>query len=121
MRPANLDALVAAARAGGYDPGGPRPMSRRTLGGELLEWRLTTPDVALGDGLIPFLIDWGATPHPTSRALPRTPLLEWRAGHPDPESIGAILTALGAELPVARSDRATLTAVVQGAAGPVSL
>lgn len=121
IRPADLDTLVAAARAAGYDPGEPRPMSRHTPAGELLEWRLTTPDVALGDGLVPFLIDWGSTPHPTSRALPQTPLLEWRAGHPDPESIGAILTALGAELPVARADRATLTAVVHGADGPVSL
>ena len=36
------------------------------------------------DGLVPFLIDWGSTPHPTSRDLPRTRLTSWTAIHPTP-------------------------------------
>jgi hypothetical protein len=121
IRPPDLDAAVALARAAGYDPGGIRTMSRRTTDGELLEWRLTALDVARGDGLVPFLIDWGATPHPTSRPLPQTPLREWRATHPDPDSIAVVLTALGADLPIARADQPSLTAVVEGGHGPVQL
>ena len=44
-----------------------------------MQWRLTPPQIELNDGLVPFLIDWGSTPHPTSRDLPRTRLASWTA------------------------------------------
>jgi hypothetical protein len=121
IRTTDLDALIAEARDGGYDPGDPVDMSRRTADGELLEWRLTPPQFGYGDGLVPFLIDWGATPHPTSRDLPQTELIEWRATHPDPASVRPALAALRADLHVDIADHVSLTAVVQGTAGPVPL
>jgi hypothetical protein len=121
VRPPNLDATIAEAREGGYDPGEPRGMSRRTADGELLEWRLTMAPVPYGDGLVPFLIDWGTATHPTARDLPRTPLLEWRAEHPDPASVRPALAALRLDLPIAIGERAALIAVVQGRDGPVTL
>jgi catechol 2,3-dioxygenase-like lactoylglutathione lyase family enzyme len=119
-RTTDLDATVAAARAAGYDPGDPVPMARRTPDGTWLEWRLTPPQPA-GDGLVPFLIDWGGTPHPAGRDLPETRLLEVTARHPDPDSVTPALTALGVELEVKRGELAALTAVVQGRDGPVPL
>ncbi|WP_327085082.1 VOC family protein [Nonomuraea sp. NBC_01738] len=62
VEPDDLDATVAASRARGYDPGTPFAMSRRTPSGDLLEWRLAF--AAEPDPVIPFLIDWGTTPHP---------------------------------------------------------
>jgi hypothetical protein len=96
-------------------------MSRRTPDGELLEWQLTAVRFDYGDGLVPFLIDWGGTPHPSGRDLPETRLLEVTARHPDPDSVTPALTALGVELEVKRGELAALTAVVQGRDGPVPL
>lgn len=121
IRTDNLDALIAQAREGGYDPGEPRALSRRTTDGALLEWRLTMPRFDYGEGVVPFLIDWGSTPHPTTRELPRTALLELSARHPDPSSVRPALVALRADLHVAFGELAALTAIVQGANGPVTI
>jgi hypothetical protein len=121
VRPDDLDATVATARARGYDPGEAVPMSRRAPSGDLLEWRLTTPDLERSDGLVPFLIDWGATPHPTSRNLPLTPLVSLRGRHPRPAAARAALAALDVHLDVSPGRPAGFTVVVDSARGPVTL
>jgi catechol 2,3-dioxygenase-like lactoylglutathione lyase family enzyme len=121
VRTDDIDALVAQARDGGFDPGEPRAMSRRTPDGELLEWRLTAPRFEYGDGLVPFLIDWGNSPHPTERGLPRAALREFAAVHPDPASVRPALAALRVDLHVDIGERAELRAVVAGADGPAVL
>jgi hypothetical protein len=121
VRTEDIDALVAEARDGGYDPGEPRPMSRRTADGELLEWRLTPTRFEYADALVPFLIDWGETPHPTTRALPRLALREFAAVHPDPASVRPALAALRVDLHIDIGEAADLRAAVEGAAGTVRL
>ncbi|MFF9404874.1 VOC family protein [Streptomyces anandii] len=96
-----LDGAVAAARARGHEPGAVREMSRRRPDGTLLRWRLTDGS-GHPSGLVPFLIDWGASPHPTDSHLPVTGLLELTATAPDPEEIGPLLAAVDADLPVGR-------------------
>ncbi|NJP95679.1 VOC family protein [Nonomuraea sp. FMUSA5-5] len=131
VRPADLDGTLAEARRHGLDLGEPRPMSRRTVDGELLEWRLTMPG---RDPLTPFLIDWGATVHPAERGLPEVPLLSLTGRHPDPERARARLRALGmkpdaergAELGVERGvelevERRDVPALVARLAGGVVL
>jgi hypothetical protein len=86
-------------------------MSRETQDGELLRWRLTSPSAP--GTLHPFLIDWGATPHPTTRGLPSLPLLMVTGTHPDPDSVLAVTDALGLELLVRRADKAGLTAALR--------
>lgn len=120
IRPHDLDTTVAEARAAGYDPGEVLAMSRRTAEGDLLHWRLTAPRVDHGRGLVPFLIDWGSTPHPTSRALPQAPLLSWQASHPQPDSVRPALVALRADLHIDLGDRVALAATVQTPGGPVT-
>lgn len=63
LRVTDIDAAIATARAGGWDPGAATAMSRQRPDGFVLEWRLTwwTPPH-------PFLIDWGTTPHPSQTA-----------------------------------------------------
>ena len=117
----DIDALVHDARDAGYDPGEPATMSRRTVDGELLEWRLTAPRFDYGDGLVPFLIDWGDTRHPTSRPLPQAPLLDFSGRHPDPAAVRPALIALRAELHLEIGELVALTALVEGSAGPVTL
>lgn len=121
VRPPDLDATIAEARAGGYDPGQASSMCRRTSDGDLLEWRLTPAQFRYGDGLVPFLIDWGQTRHPTSGRLPQTTLLEWRATHPDPASVRPALAVLRVDLHIDIAESVALIATVDGRGGPVQL
>jgi hypothetical protein len=98
ISPPDLDAAVAAARAQGYDPGAVRSMSRHRDDGTLLEWRLSDGVGAHPSGLVPFLIDWGTTVHPSASGLPVTPLLTLSATAPDPDEIRPLLSAVGTEL-----------------------
>jgi glyoxalase-like protein len=98
ISPPDLDAAIAAARARGYDPGPAQSMSRRKPDGTLLRWRLTDGDDAHPSGVVPFLIDWSATVHPTASGLPCTPLLALTASAPEPDEIRPLLAALGTDL-----------------------
>ncbi|MFE0677999.1 VOC family protein [Streptomyces sp. NPDC058867] len=98
--PPDLDAAVAEARSRGHDPGPAHPMSRRRPDGTLLRWRLTD-GAAHPSGLVPFLIDWDGSVHPTASGLPVVPLLSVSATAPDPAGIRPLLAALGTELDLA--------------------
>ncbi|WNI16135.1 VOC family protein [Actinacidiphila sp. ITFR-21] len=97
----DVDAAVAAARAHGYDPGPAHPMSRRRPDGTLLAWRLTRSEAAHPSGLVPFLIDWGATVHPTASDLPAATLVGVSATVPDPDALRPLLAAVGTSLALA--------------------
>lgn len=118
ISPPDLDAAIAAARARGHDPGPAYPMSRRTPDGTLLSWRLTGggEDSA---GLVPFLIDWGASPHPAVSGLPVTPLLELTGTAPDPDRVRPLLSALDTELLLAEGP-VGLSFTVRTPNGPVT-
>jgi hypothetical protein len=118
VRTPDLDRAVATARAAGYDPGEPRAMSRRAADGTLLSWRLTTPASDPVEGVVPFLIDWGTTPHPTQRGLPMLALRSLEAKHPDPATIAARLAALDEDLPVKTGQYARLVVTLDG---PITL
>ncbi|MGG7574615.1 VOC family protein [Streptomyces sirii] len=118
VRVTGIAARVAAARARGYDPGDPVAMARRTPDGGRIAWQLTSP----GEGLTPFLLDWGETPHP-SRALPVVPLVSLGATHPEPAAARDELTALGVRWPgepIAAGPAGQLTAVLEGRHGRVA-
>ncbi|MGP4008324.1 VOC family protein [Streptomyces sp. 4N124] len=119
ISPPDLDAAVAAARAQGYDPGPVRPMSRRRPDGTLLRWRLTDGDGAHPSGVVPFLIDWGDSVHPSATGLPVTPLLALSASVPDPDEIRPLLSAVGAEIPLTVGS-ARISFTVDTPRGPVT-
>ncbi|MDQ4115754.1 MAG: VOC family protein [Actinomycetota bacterium] len=99
VRVPDLDAALDAARAAGHDPGPARAMSRRRPDGELLAWRLAFPPDDLG-GVLPFLIDWGATAHPSGSLPGGSTLDELVLEHPEPERVRAVLAAVGGAEPV---------------------
>ena len=121
VRPPDLDRAIAAAIARGYDPGAPRVMSRRASDGTLLTWRLTSFATDPSDRLVPFLIDWGTTPHPTTAALPALHLHSLQAEHPDPIRIQMRLAALDIDLPVRSAQQPRLVVTLQGPDGPIVL
>jgi hypothetical protein len=117
---ADLERRVARSRAKGYDPGPILPLSRQSPSG-LIEWRLTLRGEPGGDGLVPFVIDWGKTPSPALSSTRGCTLRSLRAEHPDPGAIEAMLDALGAELDVARGARPALVARIATPRGEVEL
>ena len=120
LRVEGVDAAVAAARESGYEPGEPWDMSRRIPSGNHLDWRLTLDRDRGHSGLVPFLIDWGQAPHP-STDLPVVPLVGLEAIHPDPDQVEGPLAALGAKLPVKAGNRVSLAATLFGETGLVVL
>jgi len=116
-----IDRVVAEARAAGFDAGAVREMSRMTPDGQRLEWRLTLRDEPAGDGLVPFLIDWGATPHPSANCAPGCRLVRLSAEHPDPAPVGRMLAALGESLDVREGPAPALVAIIQSPRGEAVL
>jgi hypothetical protein len=110
-----IDEAIADARERGYDPGDAFEMSRATDDGEVLTWRLTGAGGL--DGLAPFLIDWGNTPHPTTRGLPSIPLLMVTGVHPEPAAVESAVRTLGMDMLVRRDSKPGLVAVLQSSAG----
>lgn len=98
MKAPDIEALVARARAAGYDPGDISAMSRALPGGGLLEWKLTSK--AGLAGVLPFLIDWGNSPHPSRTSPAGCTLVSLTIEHPDPAEIRRALAALEIDVPV---------------------
>ncbi|GGS74979.1 hypothetical protein GCM10010156_37240 [Planobispora rosea] len=121
VHPADIDAAARQARENGYDPGDVQPLSRRTPDGTLLEWRLTRRDDPAAVRPVPFLIDWGRTPHPAASGLPQLGLDVFTAVHPDPAALRRDLTAVGARLDVAEGPETVLRAVLSTPLGLVTL
>ncbi|NIK59348.1 VOC family protein [Kribbella shirazensis] len=116
IHPPDADAFVAEAREQGVELGELVPLSRRTATGDLLSWRVSSTEPAPYDGLVPFLIDWGATLHPTTTGLPSAELLGLTATHPNAEQVRAVLDRLGLRLDVELGP-SRLTAEVRGPSG----
>ena len=65
-----------------------------------LSWLITIPDDGHlpGDGVLPTLIDWGDTPHPTTKLPERgLELVKLRGFHPKPQEVEGVLAELGLE------------------------
>ncbi|MDS1268802.1 VOC family protein [Lipingzhangella sp. LS1_29] len=95
VRTPDIVSTVATARAAGYDPGPVREMSRRRPDGSLLQWSLTDPRSAQPGGLVPFLIDWGDTRHPSEDLEPQATVEHLHLSAPDPAPAQRALRALG--------------------------
>lgn len=111
----DIEKALAGVRAKGFDPGDVIDGHRLTTTGTLLKWRLTRN--ALTGGLIPFLINWGETPHPASSAPGRLVLESLHIEHPDPPSLLRPLNALGSQVQVQQAPTAALVARLKAQRG----
>jgi hypothetical protein len=98
-----------------------RSGQRELSHGRVLSWRLTYPNVRVGDGLVPFLIDWGDGPHPARTAPGGLELVHLRAEHPDPVAIIEWLRRLGLELLVVAGRAPALIATLDTPRGRLEL
>jgi hypothetical protein len=117
----NLERLAAEASRMGVKLGPVLSGSRRRPDGVLLSWTYTDPKTLLGDGIVPFFIDWGQSPHPSRSAAAGVTLVGLRAQHPEPERVRQILHQLKIDLPVEPGPAAALIATLETARGRVEL
>jgi Glyoxalase-like domain len=96
LRVADIRAVHDRALAAGTGIGVVAPGRRERPDGTVLSWQLTEPLAIPADGIIPFLIDWGASPHPSANAPVGCRLVALRAVHPDAAEITRGLSVLGA-------------------------
>ena len=117
----NLTQIVAEARRHGVPIGDVIPGSRRTPGGVLLSWHISNQRAMVADGLVPFFIDWGNTPHPAKSAAAGATLISLRAEHPDPDKVQRMFGELGLDVPVVKAAKPSLVATIAGTRGPIDL
>jgi hypothetical protein len=116
-----LDRRVADARQRGAQLGAVRSGSRRRLDGVALSWQFTDPGTIVADGLVPFFIDWGASPHPAATASGGPSLIDFRAEHPAADRVRELLSSVGVDLPVAHGSHPALIAILQTTLGRVEI
>ena len=116
-RGTDLAALVARAAGRGVSLGTVRPGSRRRPDGTELRWEVTSLAASLHDGLVPFFIDWGTTPHPARATPPGGQLIAFRAEHPDPAPVRSTLSALSLVLEVEEGPAPALVATIRTPGG----
>lgn len=98
-----------------------RAGARRRSDGVMLAWHLTDPDPLVAGGVVPFLIDWEQSPHPSRAGAQGASLVDLRVEHPDVEGVRRMLRVLDLDVPVTRAARAGLVAVIDGPRGRVEL
>ena len=121
LRRESIESLVARASAAGVHFGPVCSGSRENADGTTLSWKLTDPYIALMDGLVPFLIAWGDTPHPASSAPLGGELIGLRIEHPQSDAVRAALDAVGVQMRVQQSTRKRLVATILTDKGVVEL
>lgn len=119
----DLEGRIERAARAGYDAGRPFPLSRDLPDGTHLEWRVARREGGRrgGEGLVPFLIDWGSCPHPAQSSAAGCALVELVGRHPEPERVRTELAALGVELRVESADEPALITTLDTPRGRVEL
>lgn len=121
VRGSMLDPIVAAAREAGIDLGSVQKGSRRQPDGSVLSWTLTDPYALREGGVLPFLIDWGRSPHPATALPSGCELLALRLLHPEAHRVRSALEALGVDVEVEQERSPGLAATIRGPNGTVEL
>jgi hypothetical protein len=105
-----MELLGAVARGG-----------RRRPDGVELSWELTDPRASVADGIVPFFIDWGPSPHPAQSAAKGATLISLRAEHPDALDVQHMLQQLGLPVTVGPAASAALVATIDCPRGRVEV
>ena len=117
----HLEEIVHGASLAGVALGPVRRGSRLRPDGVVLSWSFTDPHTVVDDGIVPFFIDWGGSPHPARTAAPGCLLTDLRAEHPEPERVRQALRALGLALPVTPGPKPALVALLESPKGTVEV
>lgn len=117
----DLERLRSEAARKGVTLGQVKSGSRRRPDGVQLSWQFTDPWAPVADGIVPFFIDWGDSPHPAHTAAKGATLVSLRGEHPDVPRVSGTLRHLDLDLPVKQGASPALIAVIDGPRGRVEL
>jgi Glyoxalase-like domain len=121
VRASNLDEICRLAQGYGFDLGEIQPGRRQLPDGSWLAWRLTDPPQDRLGGMLPFFIDWGASPHPSQSAPSGGKLGGLRVFHPQSQRLQGFLAAAGIAQPVESAGKPHLLAQIHTTGGLVEL
>jgi len=121
IRTSDIDKFAESARAAGAGIGNVESGRRERFDGSLLRWKVSDPYVLPLNGAIPFVIDWGETPHPAGSLTRAGTLVSLAIEHPDPEEVKNMLQALGVEMLVREGASYRLVAIINTDKGIVEL
>jgi hypothetical protein len=116
LRSARASALSAGAPVGAVIEG------RRTRSdGVELSWVMTEPQGSPGVEVMPFLIDWGTTPHPADSAAGGIGLISVGVGHPDRREVERWFGALAVPIAVEAARTPAIVALLSTPRGRLEL
>jgi len=119
----DLEGVVGRAQVHGLEIGSVLKGGRDRPDGTRVEWRVTDPRLDRAGGLLPFLIDWGSSPHPSEDLPGGAQDGLWLSGfwieHPEPEDLRRRLQILKVEVEVRAARAPALVAQLSTPRGPV--
>jgi hypothetical protein len=101
IRSDDPDALNAAARREGLSLEEPVAMHRDRPDGVRIDWTILNLGSRFGEA-IPFVIDWGASPHPSESVPAGCQLRSFAVLHPEADELARLYAALDIPVPVKR-------------------
>ncbi len=116
--------LRAAALATHWAIGEIHRMSRTRPDGVTFDWQLTLPTIGpAGVAVLPFLIDWGTSAHPSESLDHPIGLLELRIECPNPPGVAEQLSVVGelGSVEFIEAARPGLSALLSTPSGPLGL
>jgi len=121
VHPPDISAIANQLRENKIAFTGPDDGSRKRPDGRVLTWKT----INLADdrhGLLPFFIQWSAgSVHPSNDAPANCSMEYFEIMSTDPDELSMTLKRIGLDLPVQRSDRARLRALISGPKGDIAL
>jgi hypothetical protein len=117
----DLHAAAERARALGVELGPVSRGGRVRPDGVRLEWHVTDPRADRMDGVLPFLMDWGDSPHPSASLEVGCSLVGLRAYHPRADEARAVADALGLPIVLQRASEPRLEAKLRTPVGVVTI
>jgi hypothetical protein len=121
VHPPDIAAIAKQLRDNQIAFQGPEDGSRKRPDGRVLTWKT----INLADdrhGLLPFFIQWSAdSVHPSKDAPAGCRLEYFEIMSADPDELSLALKRIGLDLPVQRSDKARLHALISGPKGDLGL
>ncbi len=79
---------------------------------------LTAPRLG---GVVPFLVDWGDTPHPARALQPAGTLASLRIEHPEPEQVQRVVDGMGVAVRVEAGPAPRLEARLRSPRGDATI
>jgi hypothetical protein len=121
VRADDLTALRKNAERAGLAVNGPTAMHRSRPDGTRLDWSILYLTHDFYGEAVPFVIDWGRTPHPSQSTPQGCRLRSFTVLHPDPEPLNRLFHQLGLSVAVGRGAHLGFLAILDTPKGEVTL